>query len=206
MVLPDSDTSLSLYRTQDNSYNTDTRVLSVWAQVCSLCAMVLRLFTEALLNFISPFAVWRYLDHRFCFLFLTVLRVVDLIDLNLWHLGPKPSTLPSWVTSCSISIHALYDAIRVLTSFLWRNGLDRTRTRDPPAWQAGALTNCATRPSVVTNARDARGYTHVCPYLDGQGSRVRDPHGHFCDSEWESHKFRGLAPSKFRCYLQTAVV
>ena len=38
MVLPDSDTSFSLYRTQDNFYNTDKQVLSVWAQVGSLSA------------------------------------------------------------------------------------------------------------------------------------------------------------------------
>ena len=75
--------------------------------------MVLRLFTNVLLNFIFPFAVWRYYDHRFCFLFLTFLRVVDLIDFfivccfvyivhksgrqdsNLRPPGPKPGALPS---------------------------------------------------------------------------------------------------------------
>ena len=57
MVLPDSDTSLSLYRTQDNSFNPNTQVLLVWVQVCSLCAMILRLFTDMLLNFIFSFAV-----------------------------------------------------------------------------------------------------------------------------------------------------
>ena len=52
---------------------------------------------------------------------------------------------------------------------------------------------------VTISARDARGYAHmcVCPYLDVQGSRAQDPHGHFCDSMWESLSFRGLAPSKF---------
>ena len=38
MVLPDSDANLSLHRTQDISFNTDTQVLPVWAQVRSLSA------------------------------------------------------------------------------------------------------------------------------------------------------------------------
>lgn len=59
MVLPDSDTSLSLYRTQDNSFNPNATAL-VWAQVCSLYAMILRSFTNVLLNFFFSFAVWRY--------------------------------------------------------------------------------------------------------------------------------------------------
>lgn len=57
MVLPDSDTSLLLYRIQDNSYNTDTQVLSVWAQVGSRVAMILRFFANMLLNFFLSFAV-----------------------------------------------------------------------------------------------------------------------------------------------------
>ena len=57
MVLPDSDTSLSLYRTQDNSFNPNTQVLLVWAQVCSLIAKILRFFADMLLDFFFSFAV-----------------------------------------------------------------------------------------------------------------------------------------------------
>ena len=56
MAIPDSDTSLSLYRTQDNSFNPNATAL-VWAQVCSLVAMILRFFANMLLDFFFSFAV-----------------------------------------------------------------------------------------------------------------------------------------------------
>ena len=114
-------------------------------------------------------------------------------DSNLRPPGPKPGALPSWATSRSEGLVCLR-WVGPLSCFAHEHD------------NGSSLMSLSKWRYCTTSARDARGYMNVVRTLTNKVLGMKSHTNIFCDSELESHKFRGWPRPKFRCYSQTAVV